>query len=79
MTAAAIPFGGFVSPREIYPDPGYKAAPRKKFSLFQRIFGEVRSHTGEKLGFFGRLTFEWLWTDDPYFGELDKHLTSRGL
>jgi hypothetical protein len=48
------------------------------FTLGQRIFGPMYSHRNERLGLFGRLTYGWLYTDDPYFGALDDELREQG-
>lgn len=37
---------------------------RREFRGGQPWF-PTHTHTGEKLGWFGRLTYGWMWTDDP--------------
>jgi hypothetical protein len=49
------------------------------FTLKQRLFGPMRSHTGQKLGIISRLCYNWLYTDDPYFVRVDQELRMKGL
>ena len=42
--------------------------------LFDKLNLPRKSATGQVLGIGGRLTFGWLWTDDPKYGELDEEL-----
>ena len=49
------------------------------FSLKQRLFGPMHSHTGKRLGFLGRWLYGWFYTDDPYFDRVDAELTFKGI
>ncbi len=49
------------------------------FTLKQRLFGPMRSHTGKRLGLVGRLLYNWFFTDDPYFVRVDEELKRKGL
>ncbi len=40
--------------------------------------GEQYTPYGNRLGLFGRLTYGWLWTDDPRYGEIDYELELSG-
>ncbi len=51
----------------------------KTYTLRQRIFGPMCSHTGRKLGILGRLCYDWLFTDDLYFERVDQELKEKGL
>ncbi|MEY2665172.1 MAG: hypothetical protein RLZZ480_277 [Candidatus Parcubacteria bacterium] len=52
---------------------------KRTFSLFQRLFGPIEDRDGVKMGFLSRLTYEWFWTDDPYFVRVDMELKEKGL
>ena len=58
-----------------YPD---RPTP-KKFTLKQRIFGPMRSHTNRELGLCGRLLYGWLFTADLYYVRVDQELKEKGL
>ena len=49
------------------------------FTLKQRIFGPMYSHTGKKLGFVERLLYGWFITDDPYWVRVDEELKQGGI
>lgn len=49
------------------------------FTLKQRFFGPMRSHSGQYLGFIGRCFYGWLFTDDPYFDRVDAELKFKGI
>jgi hypothetical protein len=44
-------------------------------TLKDRVFGPMFSqHTGEPLGFWSRILWNWMLTDDPRYGEIDREL-----
>lgn len=48
------------------------------FTVKQRLFGPMHSHAGRRLGIVGRLCYNWLFTDDPYFVRVDEELRAKG-
>jgi hypothetical protein len=56
-----------------------RAATPWKYSLRQRIFGPLYSHTGVKLGLLSRMLYGWLYTDDLYYVRVDQELREMGL
>jgi hypothetical protein len=49
------------------------------FTLEQRLFGPMYSHTGTRLGLIGRLLYNWFYTDDPYYDRVDAELKFKGI
>ena len=49
------------------------------FTLKQRVFGPMRSHTGQRIGPIGRLFYGWFYTDDQYFARVDAELKFKGM
>jgi|AntRauTorckE6833_2_1112554.scaffolds.fasta_scaffold205114_1 hypothetical protein len=48
------------------------------FHKLFNVFGLPETSTaGHTLGLFGRLTYRWLWTDDPKLGEIDQQLDAE--
>lgn len=45
--------------------------------FFDRLGLPKESAVGKKLTLMGRLTFDWLWTDDPKFDEIDWALRTK--
>jgi hypothetical protein len=52
-----------------------KEATPRSFSLRQRLFGPIIDRGGSRLGFFSRLSYEWLISDDPYYVRLDNEIS----
>ena len=55
-----------------------EVATPKRFALKQRLIGPLEGRDGKTLGFLARVTYEWLWTDDPYFIRVDEELRAKG-
>jgi len=55
-----------------------EVSPRT-FKFTERLFGPVLDRSDKKLSLLLRLTYEWFWTDDPYYTRVDEELKENRL